>query len=307
MANREHLIVFYKGVAEWNVWRLENPDEENIDLSGEDMSYEDLTGINFSNTHLKFVNFTGAILNWADFEFATLNGTIFGNTDLSQVSHLENAHHAGPSTLGIDTIYKSGGNLPVEFLRGCGLSDLQIEISSLAYPKFPPSLVTDITYRIHELYLGDGIKYYSCFISYSSADQIFAERLYSDLQNNGVRCWFAPEDLKIGDLIRPKIDQEIRLRDRFLIILSENALKSNWVSAEVEAALDDENRSNRKILFPIRLDNSVMDIHDGWAAKIKRSRHIGDFSNWKDKATYQKVFERLLQDLKASGEVGNGE
>ncbi len=36
-------------------------------------------------------------------------------------------------------------------------------------------------------------------------------------------------------------------------------------------------------------------------AKIKRRRHIGDFSNWKDKASYQKAFERLLKDLKATG------
>ncbi len=36
-------------------------------------------------------------------------------------------------------------------------------------------------------------------------------------------------------------------------------------------------------------------------AKIKRRRHIGDSSNWKDKASYQKAFERLLKDLKATG------
>ena len=160
--------------------------------------------------------------------------------------------------------------------------------------------VTDITYQIHQLYLGDGIQYYSCFISYNSRDEEFAKYLHDDLQNNGVRCWFAPEDLKIGDQIRPTIDRQIRLRDKLLIILSENSVKSEWVGDEAEAALEEETKSERLVLFPIRLDDTVMNTRDDWAAKIKRRRHIGDFSNWKDKSSYQKAFERLLRDLKAT-------
>ena len=38
------------------------------------------------------------------------------------------------------------------------------------------------------------IEFYSCFISYSSKDEEFAKRLHADLQSNGVRCWFAPEE-----------------------------------------------------------------------------------------------------------------
>jgi hypothetical protein len=43
-----------------------------------------------------------------------------------------------------------------------------------------------------------------------------------------------------------------------------------------------------------------MNTRDDWVAKIKRRRHIGDFSNWKDKGSYEKAFERLLRDLKAT-------
>jgi hypothetical protein len=90
------------------------------------------------------------------------------------------------------------------------------------------------------------------------------------------------------------------LRDKLLVVLSENSVKSEWVGDEVEAALEEESKSNRLVLFPIRLDNAVMNTRDDWAAKIKRRRHIGDFSNWKDKASYKKAFERLLRDLKAT-------
>jgi hypothetical protein len=76
---------------------------------------------------------------------------------------------------------------------------------------------------------------------------------------------------------------------------------------EVESALEEENKSKRLVLFPIRLDDTVLNARDDWAAKIKRRRHIGDFSNWKDKSSYQKAFERLLRDLKAMGGQVNGE
>src|SRR5262245_24600010 len=46
--------------------------------------------------------------------------------------------------------------------------------------------------------LNQPIQFYSCFISYASKDQIFADRLHADLQNKGVRCWFAPHDMRIG-------------------------------------------------------------------------------------------------------------
>jgi hypothetical protein len=50
--------------------------------------------------------------------------------------------------------------------------------------------------------VGQPFQYYSCFISYSSRDEALAQRLHADLQVDGVRCWFAPEDLKIGDEFR---------------------------------------------------------------------------------------------------------
>jgi hypothetical protein len=36
-----------------------------------------------------------------------------------------------------------------------------------------------------------------------------------------------------------------------------------------------------------------------WAADLRRTRHIGDFTRWKDHDSYQKAFERLLRDLEA--------
>ncbi|WP_163667095.1 toll/interleukin-1 receptor domain-containing protein [Adonisia turfae] len=148
---------------------------------------------------------------------------------------------------------------------------------------------------------GNSANAYFCFISYSSKDQEFAERLYADLQNKGVRCWYAPEDLPIGAKIRVGIDEAIRRYDKLLLILSESSVNSQWVEQEVETALEKErDRNNQVVLFPVRLDNAVMDSGDGWTRLIKNTRNIGDFSRWKDHDAYQRSFERLVRDLKAS-------
>ncbi|GHO98887.1 hypothetical protein KSF_089350 [Reticulibacter mediterranei] len=125
-----------------------------------------------------------------------------------------------------------------------------------------------------------------------------ARRLHADLQDWGVRCWFASEDMKIGDKIRSRIDEAIHLQDKLLLLLSEHALVSTWVEDEVEAALEKEQRQQRDVLFPIRLDEQVMQTSQAWAAKLRRTRHIGDFTRWMDPQVYQRAFERLLHDLK---------
>jgi hypothetical protein len=143
------------------------------------------------------------------------------------------------------------------------------------------------------------IQFYKSFISYSSKDQKFADRLYTDLQNKGVRCWLASEDLKIGAKIRTGIDEAIRLHDKLLLVLSKYSVASDWVEQEVETALDRERNEKRTVLFPIRLDDTVMKIDTGWPALIKNTRNIGDFRKWKIHDSYQKAFDRLLRDLKA--------
>jgi hypothetical protein len=126
-----------------------------------------------------------------------------------------------------------------------------------------------------------------------------AQRLHNDLQSNGVRCWFAPHDLPIGERIRVGVDNAIRFNDKLLLILSENSVASDWVEHEVEAAMEKEREQGQLVLFPVRIDQSVMEVPSGWAAHIRRTRNIGDFRGWKNHDTYREVFQRLLRDLKS--------
>jgi DNA-binding response OmpR family regulator len=155
------------------------------------------------------------------------------------------------------------------------------------------------------------IEFYSCFISHSSVDSELAERLDGDLRAEGVTAWYAPKDLRIGDKFRLQIDKSIRMHDKLLLILSESSINSDWVGSEVEAAFDQEQvrrrvdpelRGNTNVLFPIRIDDSVMGIQDGWPAGIRRTRHIGDFRDWKNPDAYREAVKRLIRDLRFSDE-----
>jgi len=244
-----------------------------------------LIGANLGGADLMGTNLSGANLGGADLTEARAWSTTFGDSDLSEVKGLETVHHVAPSTIGIDTIYKSKGKIPEVFLRGCGVPE-----DFILYMK---SLV------------GKPIEFYTCFISYSSKDDDFAKRLHADLQAQNVRCWFAPEDLRIGDKFRMRIDEAIRIHDKLLLVLSESSVNSAWVEKEVETAFEKEQRQdNKPVLFPIRLDEAVTETDQAWAADIRRTRHIGDFSRWKDHDAYQQAFQRLLRDLKANEGTG---
>lgn len=141
--------------------------------------------------------------------------------------------------------------------------------------------------------------YHSCVLSYATADQPLAEQLYADLQQAGVSCWFAPHDLKTGDKLRTQVYEAIQRQDKLLLILSEHAVKSDWVEREVEVAFEREQQPPKTlVLFPIRLDDAVMQTQAAWAGDIRRMRFIGDFRQWQDQQAYQRALQRLLRDLR---------
>lgn len=283
----QHLQLLRQGVGVWNAWRLKHSKHKptlssanlhGMDLTSADLRQADLSSADLGESVLIWTNFSGANLSGANLSGALLGDTIFGDTDLSNAQGLSTCVHGGPSTIDFRTLKRSG-KLPTIFLKGCQLSEIIIDyLDALLAPP---------------------INFYSCFISYSSKDQEFAARLHADLQSNGVRCWFAPHDMKIGARIRSEVDEVIRIHDKLLLILSENSVSSAWSESEVETAMERERKEKHTILFPIRLDDAVMQADGGWPALIRNTRNIGDFRKWKNHDSYQKAFDRLLRDLKA--------
>jgi hypothetical protein len=143
----------------------------------------------------------------------------------------------------------------------------------------------------------DNWKYRSCFISYSSKDQEFAQQLHQDLRTRGVKCWFDKHDLPIGAKILDSVDEAIRSQEKLLLILSKNSILSAWVEDEVTKAFAEERDRKQIVLFPIRIDDSVMNCLKAWARKLRDQRNIGDFQKWKEPNAYHANLDRLLRDL----------
>ena len=238
---------------------------------------------NLFEANLREANLVKANLVNANLENAVIFETIFTNIDLSNTKGLDKLQAYDHSVVDHRTLLQSK-NLPEKFLRDCG---------------FPERFIEHLPGLINSL---EPIQFYSCFISHSSKDEEFAQRIYADLQAQGVRCWYAPENFKCGDEIIPTIDHAIRVHEKLLLIFSENSITSAWVKKEVKEAMATEKGKGKKnVLFPIRLDDSIMDTTEQWADDVRRERHIGDFRNWKDHDAYQKSFARLLRDLKNEG------
>src|ERR1035441_3697515 len=155
-------------------------------LSMTDLTHADLRGASLTRADLIYADLTGATLDLMDVEWATVGYTTFDGVNLSRVKGLGKLAHCGPSHVDINTIYKSKGEIPHAFLRGAGIPDNFIDY--MAY------------------LTGTGIEFYSLFISYSPQDEDFAQRLPADLQDKGIRCWFAPHDMRRGKKVHEQIE-----------------------------------------------------------------------------------------------------
>ncbi|MFL6451707.1 MAG: toll/interleukin-1 receptor domain-containing protein [Bryobacteraceae bacterium] len=346
MANPEHLAILYKGVHAWNTWRDHHPEIE-VDLSGvslpegklgafdlrkvdlrdadlvaADLQLANLAGAmavaadlrsakadgvslvaadlreaNLSNAHLKHADLGGAHLGGSNLGSATLIGanleharlgyTLLADVDLSTTEGLHFVRHERPSTIGIDTLYRSKGKIPEIFLRGAGV---------------PESLITYARSLV-----ASPVDFYSCFISYSHQDKLFARRLHETLQGRGIRCWLDEKQLLPGDSIYDHVDRGIRHWDKFLLCCSEHSLKpSSWVDKEILTALEKEDQLTRQraekvhALIPLNLDDYIFTDawNSGYRAQI-RSRLAADFGWERDNAAFEEQVENVIRALRA--------
>jgi hypothetical protein len=280
--------------ADLRLAKLSGANLRLANLSAANLSDAELSEAELNRADLRLANLSGANLIMANLSEATCADTIFGNIDLSEVKGLDSVLHHGPSTVGVDTLFRSKGKIPEAFLRDCGV---------------PDELIGYLPYVFHAM---EPIQFYSCFISYSDDDEEFTKRLHSRMVQEKMRVWYAPEDMLWGRKLHEEIDTAIRVYDKLLLVLSSESMNSEWVKTEIHKARKAEIREKKRKLFPIRLIDfeairewECFDADSGKdLAREIREYIIPDFSNWKDHDAFEEAFTKLLKSLKSEESTG---
>ncbi|WP_459195752.1 TIR domain-containing protein [Wukongibacter baidiensis] len=96
------------------------------------------------------------------------------------------------------------------------------------------------------------------YLSYSSSDKKFVNYLVNYLTNLNIKVWYDKHELKAGDYIKQKIGEGIKTASSFIIILSKESIKSEWVMYELNTALIYSAQRHGIRIIPIVIDTDVV-------------------------------------------------
>lgn len=281
------------------------------DLNGTNLKGADLSGADFNNADLTGADLTGANLGRASFYRTLLQGTVFtdsamfhtvlGDCDLGGAIGLERAVHQGASVVGVDTLFRSGGNIPAGFLRGAGA---------------PEDSVTDYQRFIR----GSSDRFYTCFICGCAKDRVFTRQLQADLQVRGVRCWYYPADARSGSWIggtasseelgrwsAEDVDRGIEYYDRLVVVCSGDSLASERVREEILHGIQKQDETGRRVLLPISIADEPYDRRNRYVRSLRLWRYvILDFREFEDSAAYNAALDRLIEELSKDQDASAG-
>ena len=119
------------------------------------------------------------------------------------------------------------------------------------------------------------------FISYSKKDSDFALRLANDLQAAGFEIWI-DRSIAGGEKWREKIESNLKSAKEVIVVLSQNALDSQWVPYEGALAV-----GWAKSLYPLLIEENI---------PIPPWLHEVQYINFTDKS-YEQAFEELKSAL----------
>ncbi len=266
---------------------LKKANLESASLLGANLYASDLTNANLTHAHLEGAVLLRCILHDTWFLEARLGNTTIVS-DISDARHLSRVHHHAPSAVSWGLLLRPTRRpLPTQFLRGCGLSELEI--------KYTRTMASN------------ALDYYSCFISYSTKNDKFAVKLHDSLQATGICCWLDKYEVQPGDNIYRSVNEGIRLWDKVLLCCSKESLTSWWVKDEVTKALEIERELEQERggevlkIIPLDLDGFLFsnDCKLEFASTL-RKRHAAKFDGWdSDEEHFDAQLKRVVKALRA--------
>jgi tetratricopeptide (TPR) repeat protein len=115
------------------------------------------------------------------------------------------------------------------------------------------------------------------FVSHSSEDKRFVQRLVEDLKSRGLPVWLDEVELEAGNSIIEKISKGLRDTDYLVIVLSQASVQSLWVRAELNAALMRQFSGKGTIVLPAIIEDCEIPalLQDRKYADFRRSYEEG--------------------------------
>jgi len=125
----------------------------------------------------------------------------------------------------------------------------------------------------------------SIFPSHTSINKPFVEKLANGLKSVGVNVWFDKWEIKVGESITWKIEHGIRENEFLGIVLSPEALNSEWVKSELGAGWVKQMSTRKVVVLPILYRDCDIPL-------FLRDRKYADF-----RSDYQSGFSELAAVL----------
>ena len=104
-------------------------------------------------------------------------------------------------------------------------------------------------------YLFEKKNEYDVFVSYSSKDQLIADKLVNAFKKAGIKTWIATENINAGSYAK-QIVEGIRNSSIFAVITSENSIKSQHVLNEIDQAF--KRLNDGMTIIPFIADDAEM-------------------------------------------------
>jgi hypothetical protein len=93
------------------------------------------------------------------------------------------------------------------------------------------------------------------FVSHAHLNNAACQRYVTALQARGLDVWIDLSNLEYGQAIPQEINQQLRARTAFLVMLTPAAVASPWVELETNAYLALSRRDPTRLLLPVLLED----------------------------------------------------
>ena len=250
---------------------LHGADLRNARMNSTVLGMADLTGADLRGAHLVRAEMDSAVLSEAVVEM-----TLFADCDLGRTIGLEAAVHSGPSIIGLDTLARSRGLIPPEFLRRAGVARALIDVQDQL------RLSAHMEPRV--LLVG------------SHQDAALAGRFQADLRSSGFPCWSLEPDDESALLVNEDPLGRAAHYDRLVLVCSVHSLENPHTSRFFNLLASNGSAGVGQTILPVATDDLLYTRQDHLCQALRQWPNL-DLRGWEQEAVYRRGVGKLVEAL----------